>query len=90
MASSVTNDDVKYCITGIIRGRKVLRIAFFAVVREKTFVIQVISLYKNSSRDRKCKKTFANASDLRNSRNFSSTNDSCYTVLLIEGILVVI
>ena len=46
----------------IIHGRKVSRIAFFAVVRKKTFAIQVISLYKNSGRDRKCKKTFANAS----------------------------
>ena len=55
----VVND---YRITGIIRGRKVSRIAFFAIVREKTFAIQVISLYKNSGRDRKCKKTFANAS----------------------------
>ena len=41
-----------YRITGIIRGRKVSRIAFFAVVHEKTFVIQVISLYKNPGRDR--------------------------------------
>ena len=51
-----------YRITGIIRGRKVLQIAFFAVVREKTFAIQVISLYKNSGQDRKCKKTFVDAS----------------------------
>ena len=51
-----------YRITGIIRGRKVSRIAFFAVVCKKTFAIQVISLYKNSGQDRKCKKTFANAS----------------------------
>ena len=32
-----------YRITGIIRGRKVSRITFFAVVHEKTFAIQVIS-----------------------------------------------
>ena len=51
-----------YRIMGIICGRKVSRIAFFAVVHEKIFAIQVISLYKNSGRDRKCKKTFANAS----------------------------
>ena len=42
--------------------KKSLRIAFFAVVCEKTFAIQVISLYKNSGQDRKCKKTLANAS----------------------------
>ena len=42
--------------------KKSLRIAFFAVVREKTFAIQVISLYKNSGQDRKCKKTLVNAS----------------------------
>ena len=51
-----------YRITGIIHGRKVSWVTFFAVVREKTFAIQVISLYKNSSRDRNCKKTFANPS----------------------------
>ena len=51
-----------YRITGIILRRKASQIAFFAVVREKTFAIQVISLYKNSGQDRKCKKTFANAS----------------------------
>ena len=42
--------------------KKSFAIAFFAVVREKTFAIQVISLYKNSSQDIKCKKTFANVS----------------------------
>ena len=35
-----------YCITGIIRRRKVSRIAFFAVVRKKTFAIQAISYIK--------------------------------------------
>ena len=50
-----------YCIMEIIRGRKASRIAFFAVVHEKTFAIQAIS-YKNSGQDKKCKKTFANAS----------------------------
>ena len=57
-----TTNNNRYRITGIIRGRKVSRIVFFSVVREKTFAIQVILLYKNSSQDRKCKKTFANAS----------------------------
>ena len=51
-----------YRITGIIRGRKVSRFAFFAVVREKTFAIQAISYNKNSGRYKKCKKTFANTS----------------------------
>ena len=36
----------KYRITGIIRGRKVSQITFFAVVREKTFAIQAISYIK--------------------------------------------
>ena len=35
-----------YHITGIVHGRKVSRIAFFAVVREKTFAIQAISYIK--------------------------------------------
>ena len=35
-----------YRITGIIRGRKLSQITFFAIVREKTFVIQAISYIK--------------------------------------------
>ena len=35
-----------YHISGIIRGRKVLQITFFAIVREKTFAIQAISSIK--------------------------------------------
>ena len=35
-----------YRITEIVRGRKVSRIAFFAVVRKKTFAIQAISYIK--------------------------------------------
>ena len=31
---------------GIIRGRKVLRISFFAIAHEKTFAIQAISYIK--------------------------------------------
>ena len=37
---------VIYRITGIIHRRKVLRISFFAIVREKTFAIQAISYIK--------------------------------------------
>ena len=49
-AHQATGSSYIYRITGIICGRKVLQIAFFAVVRKKTFVIQVISLYRDSGR----------------------------------------
>ena len=51
-----------YHIMGIICGRKLLRITFFAVVSEKTFATQANLIYKNSDQDKKRKKTFANAS----------------------------
>ena len=54
----------------IIRGRKVSRITCFAIVRENTFVIQVISYIENSSQDKKSKKTFANASRFAKFMNF--------------------
>ena len=37
---------VRYHISEIIRGRKILRITFFARVRKKHFVIQAISHIK--------------------------------------------
>ena len=37
---------MRYRITGITRERKVMRITFFAIVREKTFTIQAISYTK--------------------------------------------
>ena len=60
--------------------KKSSRIAFFAVVCEKTFAIQVISLYKNSSQDRKCKKTLANASRFAKFVKLFFRRDSRYTV----------
>ena len=71
---------VKYRITGIIRRRKVLQIAFFAVVCEKTFAIQVISYIKIPAEIKSARKHLRMLPDLQNSRNFSSTDDSCYTV----------
>ena len=60
-----------YCITGIVRGRKVSRIALLAVVREKTFAIQAISYIKIPTEIKSARK---------HSRNFSSADDSRYTV----------
>ena len=55
---------------GIIRGRKVSRITFFAIVHEKTFAIQAISYIKIPSWDKKYKKTFVNASRFAKFVNF--------------------
>ena len=59
-----------YRISGIIRGRKVSRITFFTIVREKTFVIQAVSYIKTPAEIKKSKKTFANASRFANFANF--------------------
>ena len=70
----------RYRITGIVRGRKVSRIAFFAVVREKTFAIQAISYIKIPAEIKSARK---HSRILPDSWNFSSTDDSRYTVLHI-------
>ena len=70
-----------YRITGIIRGRKVLRIAFLAVVREKTFAIQAISYIKIPAKIESTRKHSRMLPDSRNSQNFSPADDSRYTVL---------
>ena len=70
---------LNYCITGIVRGRKVSRIAFFAIVREKTFAIQAISYIKIPAEIKSARK---HSRMLPDSRNFSSVDDSCYTVII--------
>ena len=70
-----------YCITGIVRGRKVSRIAFFAAVREKTFAIQAILYTKIPAEIKSARKHSRMLPDSRNSRNFSSADDSRYTVV---------
>ena len=72
-----------FTVTGIVRGRKVSRIAFFAIVREKTFAIQAISYIKIPVEIKSARKHSRMLPDLRNSRNFSSADDSRYTVLSI-------
>ena len=69
---------------GVIRGRKVSRIAFFAIVRMKTFAIQAISYTKIPAKIKSARKHLRMLPDLRNSQNFSSADDSRYTVLLPE------
>ena len=71
---------ITYRITGIVRGRKVSRIAFFAVVREKTFAIQAILYIKIPTEIKNARKHSRMLPDSRNSRNFSSADDSRYTV----------
>ena len=68
-----------YCITGIIRERKVLRIAFLAVVREKTLAIQAISYIKIPAEIESARK---HSRMLPDSRNFSPADDSRYTSAL--------
>ena len=60
----------KYRISGIIHGRKVLRITFFTIVREKTFAIQTIIFIKVPAEVKKCKKTFVNAFRFAKFTNF--------------------
>ena len=69
-----------YRITGIVRGRKVSRIAFFAVVHEKTFAIQAISYIKIPAEIKSARKHSRMLPVSRNSQNFSSADDSRYTV----------
>ena len=72
---------VSYHITGIIRGRKVSRITFFAIVHEKTLMIQAISYIKIPAEiesARKCSRLLPHS---RNSRTFSSADNSHYTVI---------
>ena len=71
---------MKYRIMGIICGRKVSRIPFFAVVREKTSAIQAISYIKILAEIKSARKHSRMVPDLQNSRNFSSADDSRYTV----------
>ena len=69
-----------YRITGIICGRKVSRIVFFVVVRKKTFAIQAISYIKIPAEIKSARKHSRILPDSQNSRNFSSADDSRYTV----------
>ena len=80
LQQKLANKTFSYCITGIIRGRKVSRIAFFAVVRKKTFAIQAISYLKIPAEIKSAKKHSRMLLDSRNLRNFSSADDSRYTV----------
>ena len=74
-----------YRITGIVRGRKVSRIAIFAVVRVKTFAIQAISYIKSPAEIKSARKHSRMLPDSRNLQNFSPADDSRYTVLLCVG-----
>ena len=56
-----------YHTTGIIHGRKVLRIIFFAIVREKTFAIQAISYTKIPAEVKTARKHLQMLPDLQNS-----------------------
>ena len=69
-----------YRISGIMRRRKVLQIAFFTIVREKTFMIQAISYIKILTKIKSARKHSQMLPDLRNSRTFSSADDSQYKV----------
>ena len=69
-----------YRITGIIRGRKVSRITFFAIVREKTFTIQSISYIKIPAEIKCARKHSRMLPNLRNSQTFSSADNPRYTV----------
>ena len=69
-----------YRITGIIRGRKLSRITFFAIVRENTFAIQAISYIKIRAKIKSARKHSRMFPDSRNLRKFSSADDSRYTV----------
>ena len=74
----MSSKSAAYRITGIVRGRKVSRITFFAVVREKTFAIQAISYIKIPAEIKSARKHLRMLPD---SRNFSSADDSRYTVI---------
>ena len=74
---------------GIIRGRKVSRIPFFAIVREKTSTIQAISYIKILAEIKSARKHSRMVPDPRNSRNFSSADDSRYTVSYCVFVLIV-
>ena len=73
-----------YHIIGIIRRRKVLRIAFFAIVREKTFAIQAISYIKISAEINSVRKHLRMLPDSKNLQNFSSADDSHYMVSAVH------
>ena len=61
---------------------EVSRIAFFAVVREKTFAIQTISYIKIPAKIKSARKHLRIDPDSLNSQNFSSTDNSRYTVAI--------
>ena len=77
-----------YRITGIIRGRKILQITFFAIVREKTFAIQAISYIKIPAEIKSAWKHSRMLPDLWNSQNFSSADNSHYTVVNVFQLLL--
>ena len=79
-----------YRITGIIRGRKLSRITFFAIVRKKTFAIQAISCIKIPAEIKGARKHLQMLPYLRNSRNFSSADDPRYTVIILTSSSVII
>ena len=58
---------VKHRITGIICGRKVLRISFFAIVHEKTFAIQAILYIKIPAKIKSARKHLRMLPDSQNS-----------------------
>ena len=64
-----------YCISGIIHGRKVLRITFFIIVREKTFAIQAASYIKILAKIKSARKHSRMLPDLQ---TFSFADDSQY------------
>ena len=75
--SSFTGVDLPY--NGNHLRKKVLQITFFAIVHEKTFMIQVISYIKLLAKIKSAKKHSQNLPDSRNLQNFSSMDNSHYT-----------
>ena len=66
-----------YRILGIICGRKVSRITFFAIVHEKTFMIQAISYIKTPAEIKSARKHLRMLPD---SQTFSFADNFHYTV----------
>ena len=73
---------IRYRIQGIIHRRKVSRITFFTIVREKTFAIQAVSYIKIPAEIKSARKYSRMLPDLQNSWTFSSADDSQYTVYI--------
>ena len=71
---------LKYHISGIIRGKKVSRTTFFAIVHAKARNSGNL-IYKNSSQDKNVRKHSQMLPDLQNLQKIFSVDDSHYTVI---------